>query len=447
MNKSMLSSSIAAALMLMAGQAGASGFALIEHGSGLGNAYAGGAASAEDASTIFFNPAGMSRLDGSQISVGGAFIKPSVKYSGTISGVSFQTAGTGTGGDAGSLALVPNLFYTTRLNDKMHFGFGVNSPFGLQSEYETTWMGRFQAVKSKLQTVNLNPSVSYEVNDKVSVGAGLNYQRISGDLTNSVNYAALIYSAQLAAGASSATALAAGTAYAGQEGLGTITGSDSGWGYNFGALFNINDKTRAGFAYRSQVKYTLSGTATFANRPSALATALPDQVVTLDITMPASFSMSALHQYSDKLEVMVDATWTGWSVFKTLDVKKASGASLGAATPENWQDTWRISAGSSYHYSDKWTARVGVAYDKSPVSDRYRTVRIPDADRTWLALGGQYKPGRASTLDFGYAHLFVKSGAMNQSSTANPELSGKGYLVGSYSSSADIVSVQYGYNF
>ncbi len=435
--KSMVNMAVSSALILMAGQAGASGFALIEQGSGLGNAFAGGAASAEDATTVFFNPAGMSRLDGSQISIGGAFIKHSVQYSGTISGLApLQTAGTGAGGDAGGLAFVPNMYYTQQFDDKLHFGVGINAPFGLQTDYDATWMGRFQAVKSKIQTINLNPSISYDVSDSVSIGAGLNYQHISGELTGVTNYSAAIY--QATAGA---------TVIPGLEGLNTLTGTDSAWGYNFGTLFNISPKTRVGVAYRSQMKYKLAGDVTFANRPALLAAALPDQPVTLDITMPDSFSMSAVHQYSDKLEVMADATWTGWSVFKTLDVKKADGASLSAATPENWKDTWRVSVGTSYHYSEQWTARAGFAFDQAPVADAYRTVRIPDADRTWLSVGGQYKPSRAGTIDFGYAHLFVKSGVMNQSAAANADLAGKGYLIGSYSNSVDIVSVQYGYKF
>lgn len=437
MKKTILNTAVTTALLLMAGQAGASGFALIEQGSGLGNAFAGGAASAEDAATVFYNPAGMSRLDGSQISVGGAFIKPSAQYSGTISGLTpLQTAGTGAGGDAGGMAFVPNMYYTRQIDDKMHAGIGINAPFGLQTDYDATWMGRFQAVKSKIQTINLNPSISYDVSDTLSVGAGLNYQHISGELTSISNYSAAIYKAT-----------SGGTAIPNLEGLSTMTGSDSGWGYNFGALFKLDPKTRVGVAYRSLIKYKLSGEVKFANRPASLAAALPDQAVTLDITMPDSFSMSAVHQYGDKLEVMADATWTGWSVFQTLDVKKTNGTSLGAATPENWKDTWRVSVGTSYHYNEQWTARAGFAFDQAPVPDAYRTVRIPDADRTWLALGGQYKPDAASTLDFGYAHLFVKSGSINQSAAANPELSGKGYLVGSYSSSVDIVSVQYGYKF
>jgi long-chain fatty acid transport protein len=148
----------------------------------------------------------------------------------------------------------------------------------------------------------------------------------------------------------------------------------------------------------------------------------------------------------DKWDIMADATRTGWGSFKELNVKKTDGTSL-SNTPENWEDTWRVSLGASYHYNEQWMARVGVAYDQTPVPDEYRTVRIPDADRTWLALGGQYKLSTESTLDFGYAHLFVKDATLNQSAAANPDLLGKGYLTGSYSSSVDILSVQYAYNF
>ncbi len=144
---------------------------------------------------------------------------------------------------------------------------------------------------------------------------------------------------------------------------------------------------------------------------------------------------------------MADATWTGWSVFQQLNVMKASGVPLGLATPENWKDTWRVSTGANYHYNEQWTARVGVAFDQSPVSDQFRTVRIPDGDRTWLSLGGQYKPNRQDALDFGYAHLFVSNASLNQSATANPDLAGKGYLTGSYSNKVDILSVQYAHSF
>ncbi len=161
LKQAILGLSVASALLAMSGNAAASAFALLEQG-GTGNAFAGGAAGAEDASIIFFNPAGMSRLKGTQMTLGLSAIQPSAKFSDTGStGASLQTAG-GNGGDAGSLAFVPNVYMVTEFDPALHFGLGIFAPFGLQTEYDPTWIGRFQAIKSKIQTVNLNPSVSYD---------------------------------------------------------------------------------------------------------------------------------------------------------------------------------------------------------------------------------------------------------------------------------------------
>ncbi len=433
--KTVVSWSVASAMLVMAGSAAASGFALIEQsGSGLGNAFAGGAASAEDASTIFYNPAGMSRLSGKQITVAGSAIKPSAKFSGT-STVPLQTAGAGMGGDAGSWALVPNAYFAMEVNPQTRIGLGINAPFGLQTQYDANWMGRFQAIKSKLQTINLNPSVSYQFSDTVSIGAGLNYQRINGELSNATNYSALAFS-------KGGLPLLGAIGGAGKEGVSTLTGSDSAWGYNFGALFNVTPQARIGVAYRSRIKYNLNGNVSFTNVPAALAAALPNQAVTLAVTMPDSFSVSGFHQINNKWDLMADATWTGWSAFQQLNVLKANGTTL-SLTPENWKDTWRVSAGASYHYNEAWTARMGLAIDQTPVSDPFRTARIPDGDRTWLSVGGQYKPSKQSALDFGYAHLFVNSATISQNLAAT----GAGNLVGTYANSVDIFTVQYAHSF
>lgn len=442
--QTILAFSIAASLATMSGTATASGFALIEQsGSGLGNSFAGGAASAEDASTIFYNPAGMSGLNGKQVVVAGTFIKFSAKFSGTATGLApFQAAGTSTGGDAGGLALVPNAYFAMEMNPHMRIGLGINAPFGLQTEYDSTWMGRFQAIKSKIQTVNLNPSVSYDVNETVSLGAGLNYQHITGNLTSAVNYSVLAYLADPGGG----TVLAAigGT---NKEDVSTISGSDSAWGYNLGAMFNVNPQTRVGMAYRSKIKYNLNGTVSFANVPAALAASVlgsrvADGAVNLPITMPDSFSLSGFHQMNDKWDLMADATWTGWSVLQQLKVDRTTGANV-QTVQENWKNTWRVAAGASYHYNKQWMARTGIAYDKSPVSDTYRTARIPDNKRTWLSVGGQYKANKASTLDFGYAHLFINNSTISQNQSAT----GAGNLVGTYNNSVDILSVQYTHSF
>lgn len=429
--------SLASALLVMSGSVVASGFALIEQsGSGLGNAYAGGAAGAEDASTIFFNPAGMTRLSGKQIVVAAHAIRPAARFTNSASVAALlQPALGGTGGDAGDWALAPNAYFAMEVNPQLRFGLAMNAPFGLQIQYDATWMGRFQAIKSKIETMNLNPSVSYQVSDYFSIGAGLNYQRIKGDLTSAVNYSAAAF---VAGGAPLLGAIGG----PGVEGQSIINGGDSAWGYNLGVLFNPSAETRIGLAYRSQIKHNLSGTVFFTSRPALLAAGIPDGAVSLAIKMPDSFSVSAFHQVDNKWDVMGDLNWTGWSAFQQLKIDRANGVNL-ITVPENWRDTWRVSAGANHHYNDRWTARIGVAFDQTPVSDAFRTARIPDANRTWLALGGQYKPSRESAVDFGYAHLFVDSAGISDNQAA----AGKGNLVGSYKNSVDILSVQYTHGF
>jgi len=428
--KTRISNLVAGAMMVMSGTVFASGFALIEQSaSGMGNAFAGGAAVAEDASTIFFNPAGMSRLNGKQIAVAVHAITPSAKFSDTGSAAAaLQTTNNGNGGDAGDLAFVPNAYFAMEVNPVLRVGLGINAPFGLKTEYDENWIGRFQAKKSKIETINLNPSVAYDVNEKVSLGVGLNYQHIKGDLTSAVNY----------------SAAASGALGTDLEGVSTIKGSDSAWGYNLGVLFDIDSQTRIGVAYRSKIKYELSGTVSFSNVPIALATnpLVANGDVTLAIDMPDTFSLSGFHQVDDKWDVMADATWTGWSVLQQLKIDRTSGANV-LTVPEKWENTWRVSAGMNHHYNEQWTARAGVAFDQTPVTDAYRTARIPDNDRTWLSVGGQYKPSKDRAVDFGYSHLFVKDSTIADMQAAV----GKGDLVGTYKNSVDILSVQYTQSF
>jgi long-chain fatty acid transport protein len=397
--KTMVGWSVAGALLAISGSAAASGFALIEQSaSGLGNAFAGGAAGAEDASTIFFNPAGMSRLSGKQIAVAVHDITPSAKFSGT------GASGTDMGGDAGGSTFVPNAYFTMEMQPNLKMGVGVNSPFGLQTEYDAAWVGRYQAIKSKIETINLNPSVAYQVNEALSLGAGLDYQHISGELSN----------------------------FAGVAGTATVKGTDYAWGYNLGALYNVSSSTRIGVAYRSAISYTLAGTVT---------TALPaaNGPVSLDLKLPDTLSLSGFHQLNDKWDVMADVTWTGWSTFKQVKVVDGTGATI-SNTPENWKNTVRVSVGATQHYNEQWLARVGLAYDQAPVSDAFRTARIPDNNRTWLALGGQYKPSTANAIDFGYAHLFVSDSSINESNPAPA-------LVGTYKNKVDILSAQFTQSF
>jgi long-chain fatty acid transport protein len=409
--KMMVTGFVAGSMLAISGAATASGFALIEQSSsGLGNAYAGGAASADDASTVYFNPAGMTNIKGSQVLVAVHAIKPSAQFS---NNGSFAGLGTDTGGDAGSLALVPSLYLVGDINEQWKYGVGVSSPFGLKTEYASSWIGRYVALKSELKTVNVNPSISYKMSDMVSLGLGLDAQYAEATLTKS----------------------------GGALGEVKVTGNDWAYGANIGALFQVNKELRIGAAYRSSIKHSLKGDVTFSAAPPYNGSA------SADLEVPDTFSLSFVDAITPQWEVMGDITLTKWSTFKNLDVIRTSGATFpGEPTPlshtaENWSDTYRYSLGATHRYNDVWKVRIGLAYDQTPTSDQYRTAAIPDSDRTWLALGGQYKISAASVLDFGYAHLYMKDAALDQ--TVQPGVK----VTGSYQNSVDILSVQYAYNF
>lgn len=396
-----------AAGLALAGCAGfshAAGFALIEqNASGLGNAYAGAAAVAQDASTVFFNPAGMTQLPDRQLVVAGHLIKPKAEFSGTVT----PGIGGGTGGDAGGLALVPNAYYAFRLTPDVHLGVGMNAPFGLKTEYDPGWIGRYQAIKSEVKTININPSIAYKVSETLSFGAGVNIQWVEATLTNRQPLPSPVP-------------------------LVTIKGDDYGWGYNLGVLWQATPATRLGLSYRSEVDYKLRG-ASSASDPIVSSLNGP---VTAAVTLPDSASLSLLHKLSPTWDLLADVTWTGWSDFDDLPIR----GTVNKTTIENWEDILRYSLGATWHMSEKLSLRGGVAYDEAPVSDRFRTPRIPDGARTWVAVGGQYRLSRQSVLDFGYAHLFINSlglQSLDNSTTLN----------GSYDASVDILSAQLTLNF
>jgi long-chain fatty acid transport protein len=382
----------------------AAGFALIEqNASGLGNAYAGAAAVAQDASTIFFNPAGMTLLPDRQVVLAGHLIKPKAEFSGTVT----PGIGGGNGGDAGSWALVPNVYFAFRLTPDVHLGVGLNSPFGLKTEYDADWIGRFQAIKSEVTTINVNPSIAYRVSDALSLGAGLNVQWVEATLTHRQPLPAPVP-------------------------LLTIKGDDYGWGYNLGALWQVTPATRIGLAYRSEVDYTLDGTSSTSNPIVSVL----NGPVTAEVTLPDSASLSVVHKLSPQWDLLADLTWTGWSDFDDLPIR----GTVNKTTIENWENILRYSLGATWHLNDKVSLRGGIAYDEAPVSDLYRTPRIPDGSRTWIAVGGQYRVSSQSVLDFGYAHLFVNDPGLQSQDNGTT-------LNGEYDSQVDILSAQFTYSF
>ena len=430
----------AAVLALASGTAGAAGFQLLEqNASGIGNSFAGSAAVAENASTIYFNPAGMTRLSGDrQVSGGLDLVALGFEFEDEGSSLpALTTTGTGDGGNAGGLNFIPNAYFAMKLTPKLWFGIGVGAPFGLKTDYDSDFAGRFLAIKSDIKTININPSIAYKVSEQVSLGFGINYQKIEAELSNAVNFSGL-----LAAGGAGV--------FPGLEGVGVVTADDFSWGWNAGILFEPSETTRVGVSYRAKIKHKLTGDVAF-QRPAsgsplldgAMAAGAPNGAVEADVELPDVVVVSAVQQLSDKWTMLGDISWTGWSSVESLDIFRSNGTLLSSETLE-WRDTWRLALGANYRYSDKVLLKFGAAYDQSPVTTEHRLARLPDTNRAWLSIGSQYMLSRDTVIDVGYAHLFVSDPKIDADG-GDPAANGN--LVGSYEVSVDILGVQLTHNF
>jgi long-chain fatty acid transport protein len=430
----------AALLSLASSSVFASGFALIEQSvSSMGTAYAGAGSATVDPSTIYFNPASMSGMEGQQISAGLHIVLPSTEFSGTgtftntgspLDGTPFQVAGDGNGGDAGETGYLPHLGYVGHIDDKLTAGITINVPFGLKTEYDSGWAGRYSAIESEIKSFNLNPSLSYQVNEMTSIGIGVSAMYAELRLKNAIDYGLLVLG-------SPGTLATDGTAQ--------LDVDDWGYGFNVGVLFEPSDSTKIGVAYRSEVDVDLSGDVSITAVGPIPASSQSAQAST---DLPSSATLSLTHDLDDQWTVMGDVTWTSWSNQDALVANLANGSAN--IIPLQWDDTVRVAVGTSYNYSDRLTLRTGVAYDETPVpSDSFRIASLPDEDRIWLAFGAGYKYSDKLTFDVGYAHLFIDDTGIDSDDAANTGIPGSPFhhLSGEYDASVDILSAQANWKF
>jgi long-chain fatty acid transport protein len=398
------------ALLLLAssGVASAAGIQLWEqNASGIATSYAGSAAVADNASTIYYNPAGMTQLPGIRLSAGVVGIRPSFKFSDEGSSGLLGTGGNG--GDAGGWSAVPNAYLSWQIAPDWFIGLGISSPFRLATDYDNNWIGSYQALKSEITTVNYNPSLAWKVTDKVSLGLGLSYQTIDAELTNMT-----------------------------PVGLYRLKGDDGAWGWNAGALFTLSPAMRVGVSYRSTMNYTLNGDRTLGAAPATSASA--------DLKLPDTVTVSVWQQVSDRWEAMGDLSFTRWNTLDRLNVRSAAGIETESI---NYDNSWRIAWGAAYKASDAWKLKFGIAYDRSPTSDEYRTARMPDNNRLWFSFGGQWNAGAYGRIDAGYAYLYLKDASINQTQTFAVPAGGPGVsnLRGSYSDGIHVLGIQYSNGF
>lgn len=421
----------------------AGSFGLIEQGaSGQGSAYAGAAAIAEDASTIYFNPAGMTKLSGSQIVVAGHIIKAVGDYTDKGSTSAFGPQ-SGANSKTDETGFVPNFYYSTDIGNDIYAGVGVNVPFGLATEYNDGWYGRYHALRSEISSININPSIAWKATDTVSVGFGINIQYLDLELTNALNTGAICFG-----NTGSATCGAPSVVDSGVK----LEGDSTEIGWNAGILFDVTDETRVGVAYRSSIRHEVSGQTTYTLDPALQAFAdgatastgfniLQSGGLKAAAELPALFAVSLVHDIDEKWAILADWTWAGWSSLDTVTIIEEGGAPGREPTlPLEYRDTSRYSIGVNYRRNDQWIYRAGLAYDQTPIRSAEQTsARIPGNDRTWLSVGLGYAPSASWSLDFGYSHLFLKNVDINNTNSTGDTLTGE------YDSSVDILSA--GVNF
>jgi len=411
------------------------GYAIIEQSaSGMGNAYAGAAAVAEDASTIYFNPAGLTHLPGSQMVLAGHVIMPTADFSNRGSyanplltgGVPVAGSLPGPDDDGGETKFVPNFYFSSQISEKLFAGIGINAPFGLATKYDDDWVGRYHAIESEISTVNINPSLAWKVNDMFSLGAGISAQYIDATLSNAVDFGSVCFGLEGRGYLPPGSCSSAGVMPLGADGSAKVEGTDWSWGFNLGALVEFSDRTRVGLSYRSNIKQDLEGRANFRvpkNFQALLDMGIPlftntDAYASVDL--PENVAISLYHAFNDQWAILADATWTHWTRFDELRIDYGNPMQPDTVQPENWDDSWRYSVGAIYRPNATWTFRAGWAF----------------------ALGLGYQISKTMAVDLAYSHLFVDDTRMDalDHSTGHQ-------LVGEYDSDVDIISAQLKMNF
>ncbi len=410
-------------LILSTSFAHASGFQLAEYSAtGLGRAYAGEAAIADNASAQWRNPALLTYLQGTQISAGAVYVNPNVDVTGTVAGA-INTSSN----DYANDAVVPNLYVSHQFNDQLFLGAAFGTNYGMVTELGSDFSASHFGDQASVETMEANLNLGYKLTEQWRFGAGVRYILGEGKF-----------------GATSASqtepTLATGTT------LKYMQGDDTAWGWQLGATWQPTPQTRFGLAYKSAVDLTLAGYAE--GVAFGLSTTGRDSG-SMDLTLPATAEIAGYHQISERWAIHSSLNWTDWSSFDKL---VADLDTLGSQTVkiENWRDSYRLAVGTTYQWNKALTLRSGVAYDTSAVSDKNRTITIPEIDRTWFSFGATYALTDQFSLDAGATYVYTKDADITESrgyaSDDTAEAIG-GQFVGTVSGNIVIFGVQANYRF
>ncbi|MBS7458068.1 OmpP1/FadL family transporter [Coralloluteibacterium stylophorae] len=444
-NLSLRSSVLALAVVAACGTAPAfaGGFQIKENSAvALGRAFAGSASAPGDAAIISNNPAGMRLLgDGYVVQADVTALNLQAEYQNDFNRDALgRPLSGGDGGDGGDLNWIPAAYFAMPLGEQAHLGAYLDAPFGLKTEYDSDWVGRYSAVKSELKTIDAGLSFSYDVNPYVSFGGSVFYQYADAELTNAVDFGAIIANTGL---------LPPGTFLPqSADGYAKVEGDDHDWGFKLGALFTVVEGTNIGLTYRSKVEHNLEGDATFdvpANVAPLLG-ALPGNLFSntggsAAIDTPAVATLSVTSRLNDQWTIMGDVSRTAWSSFESLVVDFENPAQPNSTETFEWRDTWFGSIGTEYQVNEQLILRGGIAYDQTPTNLEHRSPRVPDADRRWLSLGATWMASASTAFNVGYTHLFTSEPEIATTSSTGA------FINGHYDTGVDILAASVTYRF
>ncbi|ANP77163.1 aromatic hydrocarbon degradation protein [Vibrio crassostreae 9CS106] len=423
MNKTLLSAAVAVGLLSTSTVTQAAGFQLAEYSAtGLGRAYAGEAAIADNAGSQWRNPALLTYLEGTQVSVGAIYVDPNIDIDGTSTSGSTSTPSNSS--DFAHSAVIPNFYVSHKYNDKFALGFAAGTNYGMETDLGTDFGGANHGNEASVTTMELNLNAAYQVLENVSIGGGVRYIMAEGSF-----------------GAVSATSIQQIGVSKG-DALKYMEGDDTAWGWQVGTAWQINENNRLGFTYKSEVDLTLSGHAN--GHGFNFGQPNKKDAGSMDLALPATAELASFHQLTDKVAVHASINWTNWSSFKEL-VADFPGENSVEIKQENWEDNYRFAAGTTYQMTPKLALRSGIAYDTSAVSEEHRTATIPETDRTWLSIGAGYQWSEQLTLDAGFTYILAKDAKMLEDDAASAPFGGT--FEGEVTGSIWLVGIQANYRF
>ncbi|WP_399425052.1 outer membrane protein transport protein [Vibrio campbellii] len=426
-NKTLLSTAVAFGLLSTSGVANAAGFQLAEYSAtGLGRAYAGEAAMADNAGAQWRNPAMLTYREGTQVSVGAIYVNPNIDVDGTSTFVNGSNKASSH--DFAHDAVIPNFYLSHQYNDKFAIGLAFGTNYGMETDLGKDFAAANFGNEASVTSMEANLNAAYKLNEALSIGGGIRYIIADGSI-----------------GAVMPPQMGLVKPTLPGQTLKYMEGDDTAWGWQVGAAWQINDNNRLGFAYKSAVDLTLEGHA----NGLAFNPMNPNakKAGSMDLTLPATAELASFHQLNDQLAVHASINWTDWSSFKELVADFPDKSDL--IKSENWEDNYRFAVGTTYKLDQKWTLRSGVAYDMSAVDDKYRTTTIPETDRLWLSVGAGYEWSKNLTLDAGFTYIFAKDASISEPRDASDKEAALlgGAFTGEVTGNVWLIGVQANYTF